>query len=82
MTAASRTFFRAALDSPIQPLAVAFDEAGALRALSFHGEKGDALKSVMAREYPGCVLTEALIISTDAPSTLPEVLIIDTTEGA
>jgi methylated-DNA-[protein]-cysteine S-methyltransferase len=54
-----QTFYRAVIDSPIQPLALAFDEAGALRALSFRGEKGDALRATMAREYPGAALVEA-----------------------
>lgn len=64
MNATPRTFFRATFDSPIQPLTVAFDEVGALRALSFHGANGNALKSVMAREYPGCVLIEAPLPTT------------------
>jgi len=54
----SLTFFRAVIDSPIQPLAIAFDEAGALRALSFEA-KADSLRATMAREYPGASLIEA-----------------------
>ncbi|QTC90215.1 methylated-DNA--[protein]-cysteine S-methyltransferase [Brevundimonas goettingensis] len=54
----SLTFYRAIIDSPIQPLAIAFDEAGALRALSFEA-KGDSLRATMAREYPGVALVEA-----------------------
>ena len=55
-----QTFYRAVIDSPIQPLAVAFDAAGALRALSFEA-KGDSLHATMAREYPGAALVEALV---------------------
>jgi methylated-DNA-[protein]-cysteine S-methyltransferase len=52
------TFYRAVIDSPIQPLAIAFDAAGALRALSFE-TKGASLSATMAREYPGASLIEA-----------------------
>ena len=53
-----QTFYRAVIDSPIQPLAIAFDAAGALRALSFEA-KGDSVGATMAREYPGASLIEA-----------------------
>jgi len=42
------------LDSPIGPLALACDEAGAVRGLSF----GDGLIGAMRREYPGAALVE------------------------
>lgn len=41
------------LDSPIGPLALAVDEAGKLRGLSF----GDGLARAMRREYPAARLT-------------------------
>ena len=42
------------LDSPIGPLALACDEAGAVRGVSF----GDGLTGAMRREYPGAALAE------------------------
>ena len=42
------------LDSPIGPLALACDDAGAVRGLSF----GDGLIAAMRREYPGAALVE------------------------
>ena len=42
------------LDSPIGPLALACDDAGAVRGLSF----GDGLTGAMRREYPGATLVE------------------------
>jgi methylated-DNA-[protein]-cysteine S-methyltransferase len=55
----SLIFYRAVIDSPIQPLALAFDDAGALRALNFAGDKGDGLRATIAREYPAAALVEA-----------------------
>ena len=46
--------------SPIGPLALATDEAGRLRGVSF----GDGLKRAMAREYPGVAMAEG---ETPAP---------------
>jgi methylated-DNA-[protein]-cysteine S-methyltransferase len=48
------------VDSPIGPLAMAVDEAGRLRGLSF----GDGLGRTMAREYPGVALTPG--VASDA----------------
>jgi methylated-DNA-[protein]-cysteine S-methyltransferase len=42
------------LDSPLGPLALACDDAGAVRGLSF----GDGLTGAMRREYPGATLVE------------------------
>lgn len=42
------------LDSPIGPLALACDDAGTVRGLSF----GDGLTGAMRREYPGAALGE------------------------
>ena len=42
------------LQSPIGPLALACDAAGAVRGLSF----GDGLTAAMRREYPGATLAE------------------------
>jgi methylated-DNA-[protein]-cysteine S-methyltransferase len=42
------------LNSPIGPLALACDEGGAVRGLSF----GDGLVGAMRREYPAAALTE------------------------
>jgi len=42
------------LDSPLGPLALACDEAGAVRGLSF----GDGLTGAMRREYPGATRVE------------------------
>jgi len=42
------------LDSPIGPLALACDEDGVLRGLSF----GDGLVGAMRREYPGAALAD------------------------
>ena len=52
MTPAALTLSR--LDSPIGPLALACDEAGAVRGVSF----GDGLIGAMRREYPGAALVE------------------------
>lgn len=52
MTPAALTLSR--LDSPIGPLALACDDAGAVRGLSF----GDGLTGAMRREYPGAALLE------------------------
>ncbi len=41
------------LDSPVGPLAIACDEAGAVRGVSF----GEGLERVMRREYPGAAMT-------------------------
>lgn len=49
------------LDSPIGPLALACDDAGVLRGLSF----GDGLIKSMRREYPDAVLADGA-----APATL------------
>ena len=51
------------LDSPIGALALACDDAGAVRGLSF----GDGLMGTMRREYPGAVLIEG--IAPDAVAT-------------
>lgn len=42
------------VESPIGPLALACDEAGVVRGVSF----GDGLIKAMRREYPGAVLTD------------------------
>ena len=42
------------LDSPIGPLALACDDAGVVRGLSF----GEGLTGAMRREYPGAALSE------------------------
>ena len=42
------------VESPVGPLALACDEAGAVRGLSF----GDGLIPAMRREYPGATLSE------------------------
>ena len=44
------------LESPIGPLALACDTAGAVRGLSF----GDGLIGAMRREYPGAALSEGV----------------------
>ena len=44
------------LESPIGPLALACDAAGAVRGLSF----GDGLIGAMRREYPGAALSEGV----------------------
>jgi methylated-DNA-[protein]-cysteine S-methyltransferase len=44
------------LDSPIGPLALACDDAGAVRGLSF----GDGLIGAMRREYPGAAFSEGV----------------------
>ena len=44
------------LESPIGPLALACDDAGAVRGLSF----GDGLIGAMRREYPGAALSEGV----------------------
>lgn len=44
------------LESPIGPLALACDDAGAVRGLSF----GDGLIGAMRREYPGVALSEGV----------------------
>ena len=43
-------------ESPIGPLALACDDAGAVRGLSF----GDGLIGAMRREYPGAALGEGV----------------------
>ena len=58
-----------AVDSPIGPLALATDEAGRLRGVSFSGPGGDGLKRAMAREYPGVAVREGL-----APGVVVETL--------
>ena len=55
MTCAPPTLLtRSWLQSPIGPLALACDAAGAVRGLSF----GDGLTAAMRREYPGATLAE------------------------
>ena len=44
------------LESPIGPLALACDDAGAVRGLSF----GDGLIGAMRREYPGAGLSDGV----------------------
>lgn len=46
------------LDTPIGPLALATDEAGALRGVSFHGGDDDALTRSMGRDYPEATLQD------------------------
>ena len=50
------------LDSPIGPLALACDDAGVVRGLSF----GDGLIAAMRREYPGAALAEGATPATVA----------------
>lgn len=45
--------FNSTLDSPVGPLALACDEDGAVRGVSF----GEGLERAMRREYPGAVMT-------------------------
>lgn len=52
-------------DSPVGPLAIACDEAGAVRGVSF----GDGLERAMRREYPGAVMTPG-----QTPRTVREAL--------
>lgn len=56
MSGVPETLTLSRLDSPIGPLALACDEAGAVRGLSF----GDGLIGAMRREYPGAVLIEGV----------------------
>ena len=44
------------MDSPIGPLALACDEAGGVRGVSF----GEGLIKAMRREYPGAALADVL----------------------
>ena len=46
------------VDSPIGPLALACDDAGVLRGLSFSGPGGDGLIKAMKREYPMAALAD------------------------
>jgi methylated-DNA-[protein]-cysteine S-methyltransferase len=50
------------LESPIGPLALACDDRGAVRGLSF----GDGLIGAMRREYPDAVLTDGVAPATVA----------------
>ncbi len=52
MSEAPDTLTLSRIESPIGPLALACDEAGVVRGLSF----GDGLTGAMRREYPGAVL--------------------------
>lgn len=45
--------FNSTFDSPVGPLALACDEGGAVRGVSF----GEGLERAMRREYPGAVMT-------------------------
>lgn len=54
MSGAPETLTLSRLNSPIGPLALACDRAGAVRGLSF----GDGLIRVMRREYPGAAMDE------------------------
>ncbi len=49
-------------DSPIGPLAIACDEAGAVRGVSF----GEGLERAMRREYPGAAMTAGELPATVA----------------
>ena len=46
------------MDSPIGPLALACDDDGMLRGLSFSGPGGDGLIKAMRREYPRAALAD------------------------
>lgn len=63
----SLTLSLAVLDSPVGPLAIACDEAGAVRGVSF----GEGLERAMRREYPGAAMT---------PGELPETVAKTLTE--
>lgn len=57
------------MDSPIGPLALACDDAGVLRGLSFSGPGGDGLIRAMKREYPKAALADGA-----APAALIRIL--------